>query len=192
MEWNSAFFANTVLARFGCPTCLFRGTQRDCRQSRLLPPSFNQGNFISGTINSVLAQDYPHLEYGVTDGGSTDGTREVILQYRDRLAYYVSEADEGQSHAIAKGFSNLKGEIMAYLNSDDLLMPGTLRFVCGFFAEHPEIDVIYGHRIVIDEAGREVGRWVLPRHDAKAIRHFDYVPRKRCFGRGPLRGRLWN
>jgi glycosyltransferase involved in cell wall biosynthesis len=152
----------------------------------IVTPSFNQGNFISGTINSVLAQDYPHLEYGVTDGGSTDGTREVILQYRDRLAYYVSEADEGQSHAIAKGFSNLKGEIMAYLNSDDLLMPGALRFVGGVFAEHPEIDVIYGHRIVIDEAGREVGRWVLPRHDAKAIRHFDYVPQETLFWKRSL------
>jgi glycosyltransferase involved in cell wall biosynthesis len=152
----------------------------------IVTPSYNQSGLITYTMQSVLGQEYPHLEYGVVDGGSTDGTPDIIINYQDRLAYYVSEPDKGQAHAIAKGFSNLNGEIMAYLNSDDLLMPGALRFVGGFFTEHPNIDVIYGHRIIIDEAGREVGRWVLPRHDAEAIRHFDYVPQETLFWRRSL------
>jgi glycosyltransferase involved in cell wall biosynthesis len=162
------------------------------RSNRRLPtiaivtPTYNQRDLIAYTLESVVAQNYPRLEYGVVDGGSTDGTPDVITNYQDRLAYYVSEPDNGQAHAIAKGFSNLNGDIMAYLNSDDLLMPGALRFVGGFFAEHPEIDVIYGHRIVIDELGREVGRWILPRHDAQAIRHFDYVPQETLFWRRSL------
>ena len=98
----------------------------------------------------------------------------------------MSEVDKGQADAIAKGFSKLNGDIMAYLNSDDLLMPGALRFVGGFFATHPDIDVIYGHRITIDETGQEVGRWVLPRHDPEAIRHFDYIPQETLFWRRTL------
>ena len=152
----------------------------------IVTPSYNQSHFIAQTIESVLEQDYPHFEYGVIDGGSTDGTSEILEKYRERVAYYVSEPDNGQSHAIAKGFSHLRGDIMAYLNSDDLLLPGALRFVGELFAEHPEIDVIYGHRLVIDEAGREVGRWVLPRHDAQAIQNFDYVPQETLFWRKSL------
>jgi len=152
----------------------------------IVTPSYNQSHLITHTIESVLGQDYPHLEYAVVDGGSTDGTKEVLERYRDRLDYHVSEPDDGQSHAIVKGFVHLEGEIMAYLNSDDLLMAGALQFVGEFFAAHPCIDVIYGHRVVIDEAGQEVGRWILPRHDAHAIRHFDYVPQETLFWRRSL------
>jgi hypothetical protein len=152
----------------------------------IVTPSYNQSDLIAYTIESVLGQKYPNLKYGVVDGRSTDGTPEIMTRYQDRLAYYVSEGDNGQSDAIAKGFRNLIGDIMAYLNSDDLLMPGALRFVGEFFATHPDIDVIYGHRIIIDESGREVGRWILPRHDPEAIRHFDYVPQETLFWRRTL------
>lgn len=164
-----------------------------CRRKRvnlptiaIVTPSYNQGHLITHTIESVLGQDYPLLQYAVVDGGSTDATKEVIERYHERLAYHVSEPDGGQSHAIVKGFGQLSGEIMAYLNSDDLLMVGALQYVGAFFAAHPHIDVIYGHRIVIDEAGREVGRWFLPRHDPHAIRHFDYVPQETLFWRRSL------
>jgi GT2 family glycosyltransferase len=156
----------------------------------IVTPSYNQRNLITYTLESVLAQNYPYLQYGVVDAGSTDGTAEILMKYQDRFAYHVSEADDGQSHAIAKGFSHLNGEIMAYLNSDDLLLPGTLSFVGGFFAKHPEIDVIYGHRIIINDVGQEIGRWILPRHDAEAIRHFDYVPQETLFWRKPLYERV--
>ena len=117
----------------------------------IVTPSFNQGRIIAQTIESVLGQGYPLLEFGVIDGGSTDDTSQVLERYKANLAYCVSETDRGQSHAIAKGFANLKGDIMGYLNSDDLLMPGALRFVGEYFATHKNVDVIYGHRIVIDE-----------------------------------------
>jgi Glycosyl transferase family 2 len=152
----------------------------------IVTPSYNQCDLITYAVESVLGQNYPYLQYAVVDGGSTDGTSETIRKYQDRLAYYVSEPDNGQANAIAKGFSNVNGEIMAYLNSDDLLMPGALRFVGGFFAAHPDIDAIYGHRIIIDESGREIGRWILPRHDPEAIRHFDYVPQETLFWRKSL------
>ena len=133
---------------------------------------------IGYTIESVLGQKYAKLKYGVVEGGSTDGTAEIVTKYQHRLADYVNEGDNGQADVIAKGFNNLSGDIMAYLNSDDLLMPGALRFVGDFFAGHPDIDVIYGHRIIVDESGREVGRWILRRQDTEAIRHFDYIPQE--------------
>jgi GT2 family glycosyltransferase len=152
----------------------------------IVTPSFNQGRIIAHTIESVLRQGYSRLEFAVVDGGSTDGTSRVLERYKPDLSYYVSEPDRGQSHAIAKGFLHLNGEIMGYLNSDDLLMAGALRFVGEYFATHDSVDVLYAHRIIIDEDGQEVGRWILPPHDGEAIRNFDYVPQETLFWRKSL------
>ena len=160
-----------------------RGPLRRCPTISIVTPTFNQGHTLSETIRSVIDQNYPRLEYAVVDGGSTDETKGVLAKFKSDLSYCVSEPDRGQADAIVKGFRNLQGEIMAYLNSDDLLMPGALSFVARYFAAHPDIDVIYGHRIVVDENAAEVGRWILPRHDAKAIRYFDYVPQETLFWR---------
>ncbi len=149
----------------------------------LITPSFQQAQFIGRTIESVLSQGYPKLEYFVQDGGSTDGTVDVLQQYGDRLTGWLSEKDGGQSHAINLGFGRTRGEIMAWLNSDDLLMPGALHRVAEYFAQHPEVDVVYGHRILIDDDDREIGRWVLPAHDDEVLSWADFVPQETLFWR---------
>ena len=149
----------------------------------IVTPSYNQAAFLDRTIESVISQAYPRLAYAVVDGGSTDGSKELLEKYRSRLAYAVSEPDEGQAHAIVKGFCNTEGEIMAYLNSDDCLMPGALRYVGRYFQEHPRVDVVYGHRVIIDPDGLEIGRWVIPPHDTECVRRFDYVPQETLFWR---------
>jgi hypothetical protein len=153
----------------------------------LVTPSFRQGAFIRATIDSVLGQAYPKLRYVVMDGGSTDETLDILASYGDRLDW-LSAPDRGQADAINKGFARVGGEIMGWLNSDDLLLPGTLAHVARFFRDHPEIDLVYGHRIIIDERGQEVGRWVLPRHDPAALALTDYVPQETMFWRAAL----WN
>ncbi|HEX4572905.1 MAG TPA: glycosyltransferase family 2 protein [Dongiaceae bacterium] len=148
----------------------------------LVTPSYNQGPFIQATIDSVLAQSYPDLSYLVMDGGSSDDTPRLLAAYGERVAWR-SERDRGQADAINKGFAAISGEIMGWLNSDDLLLPGTLAYVGRFFRDHPEIDVVYGHRIIIDGEGREIGRWVLPGHDPAALALTDYVPQETMFWR---------
>lgn len=149
----------------------------------IVTPSFNQRPFLEQTMRSVLEQDYPQLQYAVVDGGSTDGSNEVIERFRERLAYGVSEPDRGQSDALVKGFAKVTGDIMGYLNSDDLLTRGSLAFVNEFFFRNPKVDVIYGHRIIIDEWGQETGRWVLPPHDEHSLRRVDYIPQETLFWR---------
>jgi glycosyltransferase involved in cell wall biosynthesis len=104
------------------------------------------------------------------------------------LRHWESRADQGQSHAINLGFAHSSAEIMAYLNSDDLLLPGALHYVANYFAQHPEIDVVYGHRIIIDENDQEIGRWVLPPHNSKVLTVEDFVPQETLF----WRRRIWN
>jgi glycosyltransferase involved in cell wall biosynthesis len=149
----------------------------------IVTPSFQHGHFLARTIESVLAQQYPRLEYVVQDGGSTDDTLAVLEQYRGRLTHCESVRDRGQADAINRGFRRTTGEIMAWLNSDDLLLPGALASVVDFFEEHPDVDVVYGHRIQIDEQDREIGRWVIPPHDSKVLRWADYVPQETLFWR---------
>lgn len=149
----------------------------------LVTPSFQQARFLGRTIDSVLNQRYPKLEYFVQDGASTDGTTEVLRHYGGRLTGWQSAKDGGQSHAINLGFARTTGDIMAWLNSDDLLMPGALHRVAEYFACHPEVDVIYGHRILIDEQDLEIDRWVLPAHDDEVLSWADFVPQETLFWR---------
>src|SRR5262245_51622960 len=131
----------------------------------IVTPSYNQGRFLETTIKSVVDQLYPHLQYVVQDGGSSDESTSILAQYQSRLTHWETRADRGQAHAINLGFRHAAGDIMAYLNSDDVLLPGTLHYVADFFAKNPQVDVVYGHRVVIDTNDAEVGRWILPRHD---------------------------
>lgn len=152
----------------------------------LVTPSYQQGAFLERTMRSVLDQGYPNLAYGVQDGGSTDDSPGIITRHITRLAHAESAKDDGQSDAIRRGFAKLypaPEDIMGWLNSDDMLMPGTLQYVGAYFARHPEVDVVYGHRVVIDEQDREVGRWFLPAHHTNSLRWFDLVPQETLFWR---------
>lgn len=124
----------------------------------IITPSYNQVKFIEETITSVLNQDYPNLEYIIIDGGSTDGSVDIIRKYEDKLAYYVSEPDKGQTDAINKGLRKATGDILAYLNSDDLYEPNTIQTIVNYFAQSPEIKMIYGDVIQINEQGLELKR----------------------------------
>ncbi|MDO8811307.1 MAG: glycosyltransferase family 2 protein [Gallionella sp.] len=154
----------------------------------IVTPSFNQAVFLERTLQSVLEQNYPALEYIVQDGGSEDGSVEILGRYADQLTFWESKLDKGQTNAINLGFRHASGEIMAYLNSDDLLLPGALAHVASYFEKHPEIDVIYGHRIIVDENDYEIGRWILPAHDDNVLTWVDFVPQETLF----WRRRIWD
>lgn len=154
----------------------------------VVTPSYGQEKFIARTLRSVLDQAYPKLVYAVQDGGSKDRSAEIIAAHATRLQHWESVRDKGQADAIQRGFTHLTphlgpDDVMAWLNSDDLLAPGALRFAGEYFAAHPEVDVIYGHRIIIDEADGEVGRWIMPRHDPATLEWIDYVPQETLFWR---------
>ncbi len=116
----------------------------------VITPSFNQGEFLERTILSVLNQNYPNLEYIIIDGGSTDRSTEVIRKYEKYLAYWVSEKDKGQVHAINKGLARATGDWISFQNSDDVYFPGTFRKFAGSAARHPEAGILYGDLYLID------------------------------------------
>lgn len=117
----------------------------------IVTPSYNQAEFLEKTILSVLNQNYPNLEYIIIDGGSSDGSVEIIRRYSDFLSYWVSEKDRGQSDAINKGFCRASGDLVAWQNSDDIYLPGALKEVARVFGEDPGHDVYYGNMYTIDQ-----------------------------------------
>jgi glycosyltransferase involved in cell wall biosynthesis len=149
----------------------------------VVTPSYQQGAFIERTMRSLLGQAYPNTEYVVQDGGSTDGTLSVLERYASQITHWESGPDRGQPHAVNLGLARTTGEIMGWLNSDDLLLPGALACVGDYFAGHPQVDVVYGDRLLIDEDDMEIGRWILPGHDEKVLGWADYVPQETLFWR---------
>lgn len=123
----------------------------------IVTPSYNQAQFLEQTILSVLNQNYPNLEYIIIDGGSTDGSVEIINKYEKYLTYWASEKDKGQTNAINKGIQMASGEILAYLNSDDMYLKGTLSRVANYFQKYPQIDLIYGNVHLIDKNSQWIG-----------------------------------
>jgi glycosyltransferase involved in cell wall biosynthesis len=133
----------------------------------IVTPSYNQAKYLPETIESVLGQDYPNLEYIIIDGGSTDGSIEVIRRYESHLAYWVSEKDSGQSEAINKGFRRVTGTLFNWINSDDVLFPGALQRIARAYRRHPEAALVIG-----DHARADDGRGIFLASGAPSRRAF--------------------
>jgi len=153
----------------------------------IVTPSFNQARYLEATIQSVLSQNYPHLEYIIVDGGSTDGSIDIIKRYESKLAWWVSEKDKGQTDAINKGFAHAKGDFFAWLNSDDTYEPSTLSSAVKFLQTHPEVGLVYGDAHYINEDGRVIGRFPAAQTDLVRLRRGQvHIPQQAAFFRADL------
>src|SRR4051812_44745583 len=159
----------------------------------IVTPSLNQAPFLERTIRSVLDQDYPDLEYLVFDGGSTDGSVEILRRYDDRIAYWESVADRGQSHAVNKGFERAAGEIVGWINSDDYYLPGALATAASAFETIPDTDWLCGACRYLNSEGRLETVWTprSPRGPRSAWAYEPwYVPQASSFWRRAMLDRL--
>ena len=153
----------------------------------IVTPSFNQAHFIEATIRSVLEQDYPAVEYIIMDGDSRDGSVDIIRNYADRLASWVSENDNGQTDALNKGFARAKGEILAWINSDDTYEPGALAAAAQYLIEHPQIGMVYADTNFIDQSGQKIGRFPAAQTDYRRLRQgYVHIPQQSSFFRADL------
>jgi glycosyltransferase involved in cell wall biosynthesis len=134
----------------------------------VVTPSYNQGRFIERTIHSVLDQQYPELEYVICDACSTDETEGIIQKYTSHLRL-IREADDGQADAVNKGIRATRGEVICWLNSDDVYLPGALVTVAAYLSRHQDVDVVYGDANMIDEDDRRIGRYYTERWDKKRL-----------------------
>jgi glycosyltransferase involved in cell wall biosynthesis len=151
----------------------------------IVTPSYNQGHYIEETIQSVLNQDYANLEYMVVDGGSSDNTVDILKQYEGCLAW-ISEKDRGQADAINKGFRMAKGEILAWLNSDDTYVPGAIRKAVQYFEAHPEVGLLYGEGYHIDEDGDVIERYYTEPFDYQRLGEICFICQPTVFMRAEV------
>lgn len=153
----------------------------------IVTPSFNQARFLEATIQSVLSQDYPQIEYMIVDGGSSDGSVEIIRRYQDRLAWWVSEPDRGQTDAINKGYARARGGILAWINSDDTYQPGAVSEAVTFLETHPEVGMVYGDANLMDEQGQFLERFPARQTDYRRLRRgYVHIPQQSAFFRAAL------
>jgi glycosyltransferase involved in cell wall biosynthesis len=153
---------------------------RDSPLVSVITPSLNSAQFLEATIRSVLAQDYPHIEYLVMDGGSTDGTLDILRSYADRLTY-VSAADGGAADAINKGFAKARGEILAWLGADDAYLPGAVTSAVKAFAAHQDAAVIYGEGYWTGAGEEALGRYPTAPYDPKMFTRECSICQPACF-----------
>jgi glycosyltransferase involved in cell wall biosynthesis len=150
-------------------------------------PSFNQGRYIEETIRSVLSQDYPHVEYLIVDGGSTDSTLDTIKKYQHQLAWWVSEKDQGQTDAINKGFARAQGDVLAWINSDDTFEPGAFTAAMTYLKDHPSVGMVYGDCNYLDESGAVIGKFHAAQTSYRLLRQgYTHIPQQTMFFRAEL------
>ena len=155
----------------------------------IVTPSFNQASFLEETIKSVLNQTYPNIEYIIMDGGSTDGSLEIIKKYVSQLAHWVSEKDRGQTDAINKGFALANGEVLAWLNSDDTLLPNAVEEAVAYLSVHPDVGMVYGDANYIDDKSKVIGKFPAAETDLPRLRKgYVHIPQQASF----FRKSLWN
>lgn len=153
----------------------------------IVTPSFNQALYLEETILSVLEQDYARIEYMVVDGGSADGSVSIIKKYADKLAWWVSEIDKGQTEAINKGFGRAKGQILAWLNSDDTYEPGVVSAAVKFLQAHSDVGMVYADCNFIDEQSSVIGKFNAAQTDYKRLRQgYVHIPQQTMFFRAGL------
>jgi glycosyltransferase involved in cell wall biosynthesis len=153
----------------------------------IVTPSFNQARFLEANLLSVQAQDYPRVEHIVVDGGSTDGSLEIIKRHASGLAWWVSERDDGQTDAINKGFARASGQVLAWLNSDDVYEPAAVGRAARFLLEHPEIGMVYANANYIDEHGHVIGRFPAAQTSYRRLRRgYVHIPQQSTFFRADL------
>ena len=174
----------------------------------IITPSFNQARYLEAAIQSVLSQDYPRIEYAIVDGGSTDGSVDIIKKYATRLesnglpsvsqeqapglqkhsiARWLSEKDRGQTDAINIGFARATGEIFAWINSDDTYEPGAVTTAVNYLQAHPEVGMVYADCNYINEDGRVIGRFPAAQTDLPRLRRgYVHIPQQTMFFRAAL------
>jgi glycosyltransferase involved in cell wall biosynthesis len=153
----------------------------------IVTPSYNQAQFLEATIQSVLAQDYPRIEYILIDGGSQDGSLEIIQRHASHFAYWVSEKDRGHADALNKGFARAKGEIWAWLNSDDTYYPGAVSEAVRYLVDHPDVGMVYGDADLNDEQGHVIGQFAARQTDYRRMLDGSvHIPQATTFVRASL------
>ncbi|NIP43276.1 MAG: glycosyltransferase, partial [Aliifodinibius sp.] len=153
----------------------------------IITPSYNQAPYLEDTILSVLMQDYPNIEYFIVDGGSTDGSLEIIKKYANQIAGWVSEPDQGQTDAINKGFSMANGEVLAWINSDDTYYPHAVKEAVDFLSSHPDVGLVYGDTNFINSNGRIIGRFNAQQTSYRRLRRGGvYIPQQSSFFRAEV------
>jgi len=155
-------------------------TVREPLRVSIVTPAYQQGRFLKSCIDSVLSQDYPHIEYFVLDGGSTDCSREILESYKDRF-FWKSEPDGGQAAAINCGLLRAQGTILAYLNSDDVLLPGAVSSVVSEWERRPSVDVFFGNAHYINEAGEIIGDYDTREFDLDAFKEQCFICQPAAF-----------